>query len=107
MSDEQRQISSAFALRAMLQPRLPRRSYLGAGLGDLAVADFHQLGRVGGSLQSRGELPFRRGWIEEQLAESRALYRRKCVAMLAALSYFFVIGPVQEIVWEGDSAGGA
>ena len=27
----------------------------------------------------------RRGWIEEQLAESRALYRRKCEAMLAAL----------------------
>ncbi|MDQ3823671.1 MAG: PLP-dependent aminotransferase family protein [Actinomycetota bacterium] len=27
----------------------------------------------------------RRGWIEEQLAESRALYRRKCERMLAAL----------------------
>src|SRR5213083_2859796 len=28
----------------------------------------------------------RRGWIEEQLAESRALYRKKCEAMLAALA---------------------
>ncbi|MFL6007894.1 MAG: PLP-dependent aminotransferase family protein [Gaiellaceae bacterium] len=28
----------------------------------------------------------RRGWIEEQLAESRALYRMKCEAMLAALA---------------------
>jgi len=28
----------------------------------------------------------RRGWIEEQLAESRALYRRKCEATLAALA---------------------
>jgi 2-aminoadipate transaminase len=28
----------------------------------------------------------RRGWIEEQLAESRALYRRKCEAILAALA---------------------
>jgi 2-aminoadipate transaminase len=27
----------------------------------------------------------RRGWIEEQLAQSRALYRRKCERMLAAL----------------------
>jgi 2-aminoadipate transaminase len=27
----------------------------------------------------------RRGWIEEQLAESRALYRRKCARMLAGL----------------------
>jgi 2-aminoadipate transaminase len=27
----------------------------------------------------------RRGWIEEQLAESRALYRKKCEATLAAL----------------------
>ena len=28
----------------------------------------------------------RRGWIEEQLAESRTLYRRKCEATLAALA---------------------
>ena len=27
----------------------------------------------------------RRGWIDEQLAQSRALYRRKCARMLAAL----------------------
>src|SRR5207244_9950395 len=27
----------------------------------------------------------RRGWIEEQLAQSRSLYRRKCERMLAAL----------------------
>jgi 2-aminoadipate transaminase len=30
----------------------------------------------------------RRGWIEEQLAQSRALYRRKCERMLAALERF-------------------
>jgi 2-aminoadipate transaminase len=30
----------------------------------------------------------RRGWIEEQLAESRALYRRKCERTLAALERF-------------------
>ena len=28
------------------------------------------------------------------------------VAMLAALSYFFVIGPVQEIAWKGEPTGG-
>jgi len=27
----------------------------------------------------------RRGWIDEQLAHSRSLYRRKCERMLAAL----------------------
>src|SRR5205823_9412496 len=54
----------AAAARAMLQPRLPRRSYLSAGLGHLPLADCQKLGRVGGSLQSRGELLFRRGWIE-------------------------------------------
>jgi 2-aminoadipate transaminase len=30
----------------------------------------------------------RRGWIEEQLVQSRALYRRKCERMLAALERF-------------------
>ena len=30
----------------------------------------------------------RRGWIDEQLAESRLLYRRKCERMLAALERF-------------------
>jgi 2-aminoadipate transaminase len=30
----------------------------------------------------------RRGWIEEQLVQSRALYRRKCERMLAALECF-------------------
>jgi 2-aminoadipate transaminase len=30
----------------------------------------------------------RRGWIEEQLVQSRALYRRKCARMLSALERF-------------------
>ncbi len=34
----------------------------------------------------------RRGWIDEQLAQSRALYRRKCERMLAALDRFMPPG---------------
>ena len=34
----------------------------------------------------------RRGWIEEQLEQSRALYRRKCERMLAALERFMPTG---------------
>ncbi len=34
----------------------------------------------------------RRGWIEEQLVQSRALYRRKCERMLAALERFMPTG---------------
>ena len=34
----------------------------------------------------------RRGWIEEQLVESRALYRRKCEAMLVALERWMPAG---------------
>jgi 2-aminoadipate transaminase len=34
----------------------------------------------------------RRGWIEEQLVESRALYRRKCERLLAALERFMPAG---------------
>ncbi len=34
----------------------------------------------------------RRGWIEEQLVQSRALYRRKCERMLAALERFMPPG---------------
>jgi 2-aminoadipate transaminase len=30
----------------------------------------------------------RRGWIDEQLAQSRSLYRRKCERMLAALEHY-------------------
>jgi 2-aminoadipate transaminase len=34
----------------------------------------------------------RRGWIDEQVAKSRALYRRKCERMLAALERFMPAG---------------
>jgi 2-aminoadipate transaminase len=34
----------------------------------------------------------RRGWIDEQLAESRSLYRRKCERMLAALERCMPVG---------------
>jgi 2-aminoadipate transaminase len=34
----------------------------------------------------------RRGWIDEQLTQSRALYRRKCERMLAALEHFMPPG---------------
>jgi len=34
----------------------------------------------------------RRGWIDEQLAQSRSLYRRKCERMLAALERFMPAG---------------
>jgi 2-aminoadipate transaminase len=34
----------------------------------------------------------RRGWIDEQLAQSRILYRRKCERMLAALERFMPAG---------------
>jgi 2-aminoadipate transaminase len=34
----------------------------------------------------------RRGWIDEQLAQSRLLYRRKCERMLAALERFMPAG---------------
>jgi 2-aminoadipate transaminase len=34
----------------------------------------------------------RRGWIEEQLVESRALYRRKCERLLEALERFMPAG---------------
>jgi 2-aminoadipate transaminase len=35
----------------------------------------------------------RRGWMDEQLAESRALYRRKCDRMLTALDRYMPPGP--------------
>ncbi len=34
----------------------------------------------------------RRGWIDEQLVQSRSLYRRKCERMLAALEHYMPVG---------------
>jgi 2-aminoadipate transaminase len=47
---------------------------------------------AGGLGQRLFEEYVRRGWIDEQLVRSRALYRRKCERMLAALERFMPAG---------------
>jgi 2-aminoadipate transaminase len=57
-----------------------------AGVVDRLVAAKQVTDQCAGALGQRlFEESERRGWIDEQLARSRALYRRKCERMLAAL----------------------
>jgi 2-aminoadipate transaminase len=57
-----------------------------AGVVDLLVAAKQVTDQCSGALGQRlFEESERRGWIDEQLERSRALYRRKCERMLAAL----------------------
>lgn len=58
-----------------------------AGVVDRLVAAKQVTDQCAGALGQRlFEESERRGWIDEQLARSRALYRRKCDRMLAALN---------------------
>ena len=58
-----------------------------AGVVDRLVAAKQVTDQCAGALGQRlFEESERRGWIDEQLVRSRALYRRKCERMLAALT---------------------